>query len=128
MIEADAERLLRVKKDHHPCLGTEIAIQLERADNGTRVTIVQSGFGPLLDIAGRDTVLGHGHQIARDLRLFIERGLTVPGTVWGPSLGGVTNETPVGLEIGCVDDGGFGKIFTIPKWRDARRWRTLSVS
>ena len=44
-----------------------------------------------------------------DLRLYIERGLTVPGTVWGANLGAVTSQTPVGLEIGRVDEGGFAE-------------------
>ena len=105
----DAGRLLRVKKDHEPCAGTEIAIRLEQAETGTRVTIVQSGFGPFLDIVGRDTVFGHGHQIVADFRLYIERGLTVPGTVWGANLGARTDQTPIGLEIGRVDAGGFAE-------------------
>ena len=109
LIELEAERLLRVKKDHHPCQGTEIAVTLEQAATGTRVKVVQSGFGPFLDIVGRATVFGHGHQMMADLRLYIERGLTVPGTVWGANLGAVTSQTPVGLEIGRVDEGGFAE-------------------
>jgi hypothetical protein len=105
-IEIEAGRLLRVKKDHEPCAGTEIAVRLEQAETGTRVSVVQSGFGPFLDIVGRDTVFGHGHQIMADFRLYIERGLTVPGTVWGANLGARTNHTPVGLELAAVDKGG----------------------
>jgi len=109
LIEMDAGRLLRVKKDHEPCAGTEIAVRLEQAETGTRVSVVQSGFGPFLDIVGRDTVFGHGHQIMADFRLYLERGLTVPGTVWGANLGARTNHTPVGLEIAAVDAGGFAE-------------------
>lgn len=109
VIEEDPGRLLRVKKDHHPCLGTEIGITLEHAESGTRVTIVQSGFGAFLDFAGRDTVFGHGQQIVNDLQLYLERGLIVPGTAWGVNLGAVPKRTPVGLEIGRVDDGSFGQ-------------------
>lgn len=107
-LEVEPGKLLRVKKDHEPCAGTEIAVRLEQADTGTRVTVVQSGFGPFLDIVGRDVVFGHGHQIVRDLRLYIERGLTVPGTAWGASLGARTRQTGTGLEITAVD-GGFAK-------------------
>jgi hypothetical protein len=82
LIERQPERLLRVRKDDMPCAGTEIAIRLEQADTGTRVTVVQSGFGDFLDIAGRDTVFTHGMQIANDFRLYLERGLLVPGTRW----------------------------------------------
>jgi hypothetical protein len=106
LLEKQAGRLLRVKKDHHPCAGTEIAVRLEQAETGTRVTVVQSGFGPFLDIVGRDTVFGHGRQIMADFRLYIERGLTVPGTMWGANLGARTKQTPVGLEIVGLDAGG----------------------
>ena len=108
LIEMEAGRLLRVKKDHEPCAGTEIAVRLEQAETGTRVSVVQSGFGPFLDIVGRDTVFAHGHQIMADVRLYIERGLTVPGTVWGANLGARTKQTPVGLEIVAID-GGFAE-------------------
>jgi hypothetical protein len=109
LIEMQAGRLLRLKKDHHPCMGTEIAVRLEQAETGTRVSVVQSGFGPFLDIVGRDTVFGHGHQIMRDFRLYLERGLTVPGTAWGVSLGARTKQTPVGLEVDGVDAAGFAE-------------------
>jgi uncharacterized protein YndB with AHSA1/START domain len=39
-LEVEPGRLLSVKKDHHPCAGTEIAVRLEKADTGTRVTVV----------------------------------------------------------------------------------------
>jgi hypothetical protein len=107
LIESDPGRLLRVRKDDPPCQGTEIAVRLERVDDGTRITIVQSGFAPeFLELAGRDTVLGHGEQIASDFRLYLERGLTVPGTAWGWPLGARPQQTPVGVEIDRVDPGG----------------------
>ena len=109
LIEMEPGRLLRVKKDHQPCAGTEIAVRLEQAETGTRVTVVQSGFGPFLDIVGRDTVFAHGNQIMNDFRLYLERGLTVPGTVWGANLGARTQQTPVGLEILGIDAGGFAE-------------------
>jgi len=105
-IEVEAGRLLRVRKDHHPCAGTEIAVRLEQAESGTRITVVQSGFGSFLEIVGRDTVFAHGHQIMADLRLYLERRLTVPGTRWGAYPGAVTRQTPVGLEVVSVDTGG----------------------
>lgn len=98
-LEAEPERLLRVRKDDHPCQGTEIAVRLEQAGTGTRVTIVQSGFGAFLDAVGRDTVFAHGQQIANDFRLYLERGLDVPGTEWGWNLGARTRQTPIGVEI-----------------------------
>lgn len=107
LIEREPQRLLRVRKDHFPCAGTEIAIRLEQAATGTRVTIVQSGFGDFLELAGRDTVFAHGVQIAHDFRLYLERGLTVPGTVWGPDLGARTRQVGVGVEIRDVAPGAF---------------------
>ena len=62
-LEVEPGRLLRVQKDHHPCMGTEVAVRLESAETGTRLTVVQSGFGPFLDLVGRDTVFGHGLQV-----------------------------------------------------------------
>jgi uncharacterized protein YndB with AHSA1/START domain len=106
-LEVEPGRLLRVRKDHHPCAGTEIAVRLEQVETGTRITVVQSGFGPFLDIVGRDTVFGHGHQIMADFRLYLERRITVPGTRWGANLGAQTRQTPVGLEVVSVDPGGF---------------------
>ncbi len=108
-VEVDEGRLLRVRKDHHPCQDSEIAIALEQEGTGTRITVVQSGFGAFLDIVGRDTVFGHGQQIVRDLRLYLERGITVPGTAWGVLLGAVPRATAVGLEIARVDAGGFAE-------------------
>jgi hypothetical protein len=108
-IEEEAGRLLRVKKDHHPCAGTEIAVRLEQAATGTRVTVVQSGFGPFLDIVGRDTVFSHGSQIIADFRLYLERGVTVPGTAFGRNLGARVRQTPVGLELTGLDPKGFAE-------------------
>ena len=108
LIEIEAGRLLKVRKDDEPCAGTEIAVTLERVDTGTRVTIVQSGFGPWLK-ALHDTIHAHWTQIVSDFRLYIERGLSVPGTKWGVNLGAQTRETPTGLEIVGVDSGGFGE-------------------
>lgn len=107
-VEIEVGRLLRVRKEHEPCAGTEIAVRLEATETGTRVTVVQSGFGPWLDRV-RDSFHTHWVQIVADFRLFIERGLTVPGTAWGASLGAQTRHTPVGLEIVAVDSGGFSE-------------------
>ena len=108
LVEIEAGRLLRVRKDDHPCAGTEIAVTLEAVATGTRVTIVQSGFGPWLNKV-RDTFGAHWTQIVADFRLYLERGVSVPGTAWGASLGAETRETSTGLEIVDVASGGFGE-------------------
>lgn len=109
MIEEEQGRLLRVRKDVEPCAGTEIAIRLEKAAEGTRVTVVQSGFGSFVDILGRDTVFGHGKQIVNDFRLFLERGLFVRGTVWGPGLDATLTDRGIGLELSKIYPGGFAE-------------------
>jgi hypothetical protein len=108
VLEVEPGRLLRARKAVDPCSGTEIAVTLQAADTGTRVTIVQSGFGPWLEKV-RDTFGTHWNQIVADFRLYLERGLTVPGTRWGTSLGAYTRQTPTGLEIFHVPAGGFGE-------------------
>jgi hypothetical protein len=108
-LEVDTGRLLRLRKDHEPCKGTEIAVQLEHAETGTRVTVIQSGFGAFLDFLGKDVVFGHGDQIMIDLRLYLARGLTVPGATWGVSLGAKTRQQPIGLELESVMPGGFAE-------------------
>ena len=108
LVELEAGRLLRVRKDDEPCAGTEIAVTLAAVERGTRITIVQSGFGPWLERL-RDTFHAHWTHIVADFRLFIERGLTVPGTNWGLPLGAQTRETQAGLEIFDVDSGGFAE-------------------
>lgn len=107
-LEAEPGRLLRVRKDDEPCSGTEIAVTLEKADTGTRVTVVQSGFGPWLERL-RDTFETHWLQIVADFRLYLERGLTVVPTAFGANLGALTRHTPVGLEVMSVDAGGFAQ-------------------
>jgi hypothetical protein len=109
MIEEEPGHLLRVRKAVEPCAGSEIAIRLEKAGEGTRVTVVQSEFGTFLDIVGRDTVFGHGNQIVNDFRLFLERGLFVPGTVWGPGLDATLTDRGIGLELSKIGVGGFAE-------------------
>ena len=105
-LEVSEERLLRVRKDHAPCAGTEIAVTLEQRGTGTRITIVQSGFGAFLDVVGRDTVFAHGRQIVADLQLYLERRLTVPGTNFGSFLGAPLRRLGSGLEVTSIDAGG----------------------
>ena len=106
-LEVEPERLLRVRKDHQPCQGTEIAIQLEQAETGTRITLVQSGFGDFLKIVGRDVVFGHGYQIARDLQLYLERRVIAPPSSFGRSLGLTPGQLPYGVEVHQVSPEGF---------------------
>lgn len=107
-LELDPGRLLRLRKEHEPCAGTEIAVVLEAAGTGTRITIVQSGFGPWLKDV-KDIFETHWHQIVADFRLHLERGIVVSGTLWGASLGAMTKQTCIGLEVTNVSPNGFGE-------------------
>lgn len=105
-LELSPGKLLRVRKDHEPCAGTEIAVVLEDAGSGTRVTIVQSGFGPWFETA-KDVILAHGHEIAIDFQLYLERSIRVPPKVWGVDFGAMTSQSDTGLVLKAVAPGGF---------------------
>jgi S1-C subfamily serine protease len=47
--------------------------------------------------------------MTNDFRIYIERGLTVPGTIWGANPGARTHRAALGLEIEAVDKGGFAE-------------------
>ena len=68
-----AEQELVATKDEEPCAGTEIHVTLEDAEAGTRITVVQSRFGPWLsDLYG---VMAVGWRyIVADLHLYLETG------------------------------------------------------
>ena len=105
-LEFIPEQMLRVRKEHEPCAGTEIAIGLTDADTGTRITIVQSGFGAWFEEA-KDTILAHGNEIVADFRLFLETGHRAAPKKWGAPIGGSTRETPTGLEVTNSEENGF---------------------
>ena len=100
---------LRARKTAPPCEGTEIAVTLEAAASGTRVTIVQSGFGALFDVALEGLSIGWSHIVA-DMALFLARGVTGdrhlrPWAWHGLSL----RQGDGGLEVTSVAAGSFGE-------------------
>jgi predicted metalloprotease with PDZ domain len=107
----DPGRLLRVRKDEQPCAGTEIAVRLEHAGSGTRVTVVQSGFGPWLP----DVIEMFGmvwNMIVADLKLYIERGITLKTHLFSEpqptaNLGCSLEDNLTGLVVVTVNDDGF---------------------
>ena len=106
ILEQTPQQVLRCRKLDLPCAGTEIVIRLAPANAAgwpTRVTVSQQGFGGVLR---RDVLEVHWRQIVADFRLYLEREVTVPGTPWGVSLDAEVHETPTGLEITEVADGG----------------------
>ena len=71
----------------------------------TRVTLRQSGFGPVLD-AAPEVFDAHFRQIAANFHLYLERGIRVGCSV-PADFGASVVQTPVGLEVRAVTDGGF---------------------
>jgi hypothetical protein len=106
-LEAKPQERLRVRKAVEPCKGTEIVIVMEDAETGTRITFVQSGFGP--DFPERRPWLTAGwHSILADLVVFFTRG-TSPGRhlTWWSSIGCDVQETDEGLIARDIAPGGF---------------------
>ena len=106
VLESGPQKLLRCRKLDLPCAGTEITIRVAPANAAgwpTRVTLSQQGFGGVLP---REILEVHWRQIAADFRLYVEREVTVPGTAWGIALDAAVRQTPTGLEVTEVGDGG----------------------
>jgi hypothetical protein len=88
-----------VRKVTEPCAGTEIVITLEHEGSGTKVTIVQSGFGAMWTFAADALEVGWRHIVA-DLALYLERGVHGSRHIrrWG-NFGCVFRDTDFGLEV-----------------------------
>lgn len=106
VLESVTGKLLRMRKDTMPCEGTEILIQFEAVESGTRVTVVQSGFGAAFATALREILEVGARHIFADLALYLERGIDAQRHQerWG-SLGAITRSTPLGQEIVRVSGG-----------------------
>ncbi len=98
-IEVDPGSFLRVRKDSFPCAGTEIAVTLEATETGTKVTVVQSGFGALFDEMLESLEIGWSHIVA-DLALALQRGVRAKRhqRPWA-TLGCGLRSTAAGLEV-----------------------------
>ena len=81
---------------------TRVIVTFESVDDGTRITVVQAGFG---DGAGwQDELEGHRYgweRAIRDLILYLETGLSSRRffSTWQSDLGLFTTETPAGLRV-----------------------------
>jgi len=107
IIEVEAPRFVRVRKDSEPCKGSEIAVTLESVDNGTRILVVQSGFPAWVKEALESFTID-GNQIIADFVLYLERGIEVSrhSMPWAFA-GFTTNEVATGLEVDSVIPGFF---------------------
>jgi S1-C subfamily serine protease len=106
-IEAVADERLRARKLTEPCANTEIVITMEDAATGTRITIVQTGFGPGFEVQRAWLATGW-RAIAADFVAFFERGIALGRhlTMWW-SIGCDVIETPEGLVVGDLYPDGF---------------------
>ena len=99
---------LRARKAEEPCKGTEIVVTLEDEGTGTRITIVQTGFGPGFS-AQRPWLASGWAAILADVVAYFERGVSLGRHVtWWSSIGCDVAETDEGLVVARVRDGGFG--------------------
>ena len=72
--EQQSPERLRVTKDDAPCAGTDIVVTLELAENGTRITVVQSRFGDWLPARYDMMAVGWRHIVA-DLQTYLSTGV-----------------------------------------------------
>jgi hypothetical protein len=112
-IEVDPGRVLRVRKDEEPCKGTEIVVVLVAEGSGTRITVVQSGFGPWLPSV-LETFRVVWNLIVADLALYVERRISLKTHLFAAppprvSLGIRTQDRLTGLHVAGVDPGSFGE-------------------
>ena len=115
VVDSDPHHRLRATKDEEPCAGTEIVVTLEDHATGTRILVVQSGFGDWLGnrrdlmsvgwrqiVADLETYLATGVHARRFLRPFGDFGATTYVADGGIRIGAVR---PDGLaaQLGLVD-------------------------
>jgi len=106
-VERVPEERLRGIKATEPCRGTEIVITMEDDASGTRITIVQTGFGAGFD-ERRPWLAAGWYAILADYVTFFERGIPLGRhlTMWW-SIGCNVEETPEGLVVAEVFPDGF---------------------
>ncbi|HET6951078.1 MAG TPA: hypothetical protein VFI47_11920 [Acidimicrobiales bacterium] len=71
--EEVAGECLRATKDDQPCAGTDIVVTLAAVGTGTRITVVQSGFGDWLPAPPDIMAVGWRHIVA-DLHTYLATG------------------------------------------------------
>ncbi len=96
---------LRLAKDEEPCAGTEILITLEDAETGTRITVVQSGFGDWFRAAYDLMEVGWRHIVA-DLETYLSTGVHAARHLrpWG-DFGAALTPSAGGLRVDAIRTG-----------------------
>lgn len=92
-------------KDDEPCAGTDIVVTLDDNGSGTRITVVQSGFGDWMRPHYEMMAIGWRHIVA-DLETYLARGVHVGRHLreWG-DLGGDVEPMTGGIQVTAVRDG-----------------------
>ena len=107
-LEVEPQHRLVARKAVQPCKGTEIVLTLTDEGSGTRIRIVQSGFGE--GFAAQRAWLATGwYPILADLVIYFERGVSLGrhASMWS-SIGCDVTETDEGVVVaGAVREGGF---------------------
>lgn len=113
-VEAPADELdvqpgerLRARKAVEPCKGTEIVIVFEDEETGTRITFIQTGFGPTFP-ERRAWLTAGWHSILADVVVFFTRGASIGRHLsWWYGIGCEVDETDEGLVVRNVAPGAF---------------------
>jgi hypothetical protein len=108
-LEVVPESKLRARKTVEPCKDTEIVITFEDEETGTRITIVQTGFGNGFSQM-RPWLEAGWWAIRADLFAFFEHGVQLKrhARPWA-SIGCNVEETPGGLVVSHITGGGFAQ-------------------
>ena len=101
-IEVDEGARLHVTKDEEPCAGTDVVVTLTDVGTGTRITVVQSGFGDRLPAPYEIMAVGWRHIVA-DLETYLTTGAHAARHLrpWG-DLGAVAIPDAGGMRISDV--------------------------
>jgi hypothetical protein len=106
-LEVKEGELLRARKAIEPCKGTEIVIVFEDEETGTRITFIQTGFGPTFP-ERRAWLTAGWHSILADLVVFFSRGKSLGRHLsWWYGIGCQVDETDEGLVVRGVEPGAF---------------------
>jgi uncharacterized protein YndB with AHSA1/START domain len=112
VLEVDPNRKLVMTEGEGVLDGaTRVTVTFESVDEGTRITVVQAGFGD--GARWLDQLEGHRHgwlRAIRDLVLYLETGVSSQRffTTWRCDLGFAAAETFPGVKVTEVEPDGFG--------------------